>query len=81
MVHNTNCTAFIITATSKKTNLLHGYYAGGSVYLTTTTSVWYAKITPTIKTARKWLEWCKEKAPEYNWKIQEVSMNAPKDVE
>lgn len=86
MTHKTNCTAYVITAINKKSGLLEGYYGHGNIFVELTASIWYAKFLMTLKSAEKYLQLCKDKMPTNNkmedldWKIQEVSMNAPTDV-
>lgn len=91
MTHKTNCYAYVITAINRETGMLQGYYdcdiAHVSWRATITYSpsltgcIWNAKFFQAIKSARKALNFCKEKSPKYDWKIQEVSMNAPQDID
>lgn len=91
MTHKTNCYAYVITAINRETHMLEGYYkcdiahVGWKAAISFTPSltgcIWEAKFTQTIKRARMALNFCKETAPKYDWKIQEVSMNAPQDID
>lgn len=87
MKHSISGTAYVITAINKKTGLFEGYYGHGNIYVELTASIWYAKFLMTKKSADKYLQLCKDKMPTNNkledldWKIQEVAMGAPVDVE
>ena len=86
MAHKTNCTAYVITAINKKTGLLEGYYSHGTTFFEITPTIWYAKFLMTLKSANKYHCLLLKGMPEnvkgepLEWKIQEVSMNAPTDV-
>ena len=90
MTHKTNCYAYVITAINRETHMFEGYYKCDIAHVgegdptftpSLTGSIWEAKFTQAITRARKALDFCKETAPKYDWKIQEVSMNAPQDID
>lgn len=83
MSQNFNCTRYIYAATDKKTGEFMGYWRMDPAYspVALTTSVWRAEFTLNIKVARGTIDLLRENAPAYNWKIQEVVMTVPKDVE
>lgn len=86
MAHKTNSTAYVITAINKKSGLLEGYYSHGTTFFKITPTIWYAKFLMTLKSANKYHGLLLQRMPEnrklepLEWKIQEVSMNAPTDV-
>lgn len=86
MAHNTNYTAYVITAINKNTGLFEGYYSHGTTFFEITPTIWYAKFLLARKSANKYLDLLIKGMPEnikgepLEWKIQEVSMNAPTDV-
>lgn len=85
MTHKTNCTAYVITAINKNTGFFEDYYSHGTTFFEITPIIWYAKFLP-LESAKKYHGLLLKGKPENNngepleWKIQEVSMNAPTDV-
>lgn len=82
----TNCFAFILTATDKVTGATL-YYSKGTQFPETSASIWYAKPYAAIKGVKKTLDFLTKNAfydyktgHNLDWKIQKVSMNAPEDV-
>lgn len=86
MKHLGNRAAYVITATNKNTGRLEGYYSHGTIFFEITPTIWYAKFLLTLKSANKYHGLLLKGMPEsikgepLEWKIQEVSMNAPTDV-
>lgn len=91
MTHKTNCYAYVIAAINRETGMLQGYYKCDIAHVgwkatisftpSLTESIWEARFFQAIKRARIALNSCKKTAPKYDWKIQEVSMNAPQDID
>jgi len=85
------CKAYILTATDKITGEI-SYYSGGDTFPRTTKCIWFAKFytsfyTPNSKGVKKALNNLTKRMSydmstghDLEWKIQEVSMNEPKDV-
>ena len=84
MSPNFNTPLYIYTATDKKTGEFIGYLRRDPAYspLAFTTSVLNAEYTLNIKVAREVLHTLQfTDGDEYDWKIQEVVITTPKDVE
>ena len=85
---STNCKAFIISATDKVTGMFYGFYSKGNVFPETTACIWFAKfymsngkgIKNALDNLNKKYPFASTTGHELVWKIQEVTMNAPKDI-
>lgn len=87
MTHKTDCAVYVITAFNKNTGLLEGYYSHHTTFFDITPTIWYAKFLMTLESAIKYRSLLLQGMPEntkgepLEWRIQEVSMNTPTDVE
>ena len=90
MEHQSNCIAYVLTATDKVTGLFHGYYSKGDTFIQTTASIWFAKfylgkqgkgIKNALANCTKRCGYDTHTGHELSWKVQMVSMNAPIDID
>lgn len=86
MTHKTNCTAYIVTAINKNTGLLEGYCDRDTPFFELASTIWNARFMMTLKSAIAYRDLLIKGMAEtmngdpLDWKIQEVSLNAPIDV-
>lgn len=85
---STDHKAYILTATDKVTGFFHGYYSGGDTFPRVTPRIWFAKfymvngkgIKNALDNLTKRMCYDTRTGHDLSWKVQEVSMNDPKDM-